>query len=153
MSDSIRLTGYYALLSYYSGLRFGDAVSFDYKKKVIEDSTGKRLVLYAAKNGEIVSIAFTKYIAEVVEFIKDKTITITNQDFNSNLKIITGIAEIAKDVSSHTGRHSFAMRCAELGMSIDDVQKLLGHNKRSSTEIYFRIKNRRLDDVMKKWEE
>lgn len=150
MTDYTRLIGYYSLLSYYTGLRFGDAVKFDYKKKVID---GNRIVLSTQKTGNMVSISFTKYIKEVVEYIKDRPITITNQEFNENLKIIRGIAGIGKDISSHTGRHSFAMRCAELGMSIDEVQKLLGHNKRTSTEIYFKIQNKRLDEAMSKWDE
>lgn len=152
MAAKLRLIGYYGLLSCYSGLRFGDAVKFDYKSKVIEDATGKRLVLYAQKNGEIVSISFTKYIGEVVEYIKDKPLKISNQKFNVNVKSLAKIAEIDKDFSSHAFRHSFAMRCAELGMAIDDVQKLMGHRQRKSTEIYFKIKGKRLDDAMKKWD-
>jgi integrase len=152
MSDYMRLIGYYYLLSFYSGLRFSDTTTFDYKKKVTEDTTGKRLVLYATKNGEIVSIAVNKYISEVIEYLRGKPIVITNQEFNDAVKSLASIADIEKDISSHTGRHSFAMRCAELGMNIDDVQKLLGHGQRKSTGIYFRIKNKRLDDVMKKWE-
>lgn len=153
LTEFTRTCGYYALLSFYSGLRFGDSLNFDYSKKVIEDTTGRRLVLYAAKNTEIVSIAFTSYISEIVDHIKDKPLKTTNQEFNAEIKKIVGMAEINKpDISSHSFRHGFAMRLAELGVGIDDVQKLLGHNKRSSTEIYFRIKNKRLDEAMKKWE-
>lgn len=152
MTDSLRLIGYYGLLSCYAGLRFGDVVKFDYSKKVIEDSTGRRLVLYAAKNGEIVSIAFTSYITEVVEYIKERPIKITNQEFNVGVKSLRAIAGIEKDFSAHSFRHSFAMRLAELGISIEDAQKLMGHNKRSSTEIYYRVKSARLDAAMKKWE-
>lgn len=152
MTDYMRLIGYYSLLSAYSGLRYGDAVKFDYSKKVIETATGKRLLLYAAKNGEIVSIAFTSFITEVVEYIRDKPITITNQEFNRGVASLRSIAEITKEISSHSFRHTFACRCAELGMSIDDVQKLLGHNKRSSTEIYFKIRPARLDGAMALWE-
>lgn len=151
MTEYLRLIGYYSLLSCYAGLRFFDCVNFNYSKKVIEDSNGKRLILYAAKNGEIVSIAFTKYINEIVEYIKDKPIKITNQEFNAGLKSLRAIAEITKDFSAHACRHGFAMRLAELGISIEDAQKLMGHNKRSSTEIYYRVKSARLDAAMQKW--
>lgn len=152
MNDHLRLIGYYSLLSAYSGLRYGDSVKFDYSKKVMETDTGRRLLLYAAKNGEIISIAFTTYISEVVDFIRDKPIVITNQEFNRGVGSLRAIAGIDKDISSHSFRHTFAMRCSELGMSIDDVQKLLGHNKRSSTEIYFKVRNKRLDEAMQKWD-
>lgn len=153
LSDTLKLTGYYALLSYYTGLRFSDAVKFDYNKKVIDDATGRRLVLYAQKNNEIVSIKFNKYVAEVVDYLRDKPIRTTNQDFNANIKRVCASAKVYKeDISAHSFRHGFAMRCAELGAGIDEVQRLLGHNKRSSTEIYFRIRDKRTDDVMDKWE-
>ena len=152
ITEYVKTIGYYCLLSYYGGLRFGDAVKFDYSKKVIEDTTGKRLLLYAQKNGEIVSIGFNRYINEVVEYVKDRPLKITNQEYNRAIKSLVSIAGITKvDISSHAFRHGFACRCAELGMSIDEVQKLLGHNKRSSTEIYFKIKNKRLDEAMKLW--
>lgn len=152
LNDNLKLVGHYCLLSYYTGLRFADAVKFDYDKKVIEDTTGRRLVLYAQKNGEIVSIGFNKYIADITDYLRDKPINISNQEYNANIKLLCASAKIYKQVSSHDFRHGFAMRCAELDMSIDEVQKLMGHNKRSSTEIYFRIKNKRLDEAMQKWD-
>ncbi len=152
LSGRNKLVGYYTLLSYYTGLRFGDAVNFKYAEQVIEDKSGKRIILYATKNGEIVSIKFNSYIEEVVEYIKDKPITITNQEFNDILKIVGAAAGLKKSISSHTARHSFAMRCAELGISIERTQKLMGHIQRQSTEIYYRVKNTSLDEEMKKWE-
>jgi len=152
LPEHTKLIGYYALLSYFSGLRFSDAVSFDYSKKVIEQAGGNRIVLNTKKTGEIVSIIFTSHITEIVDYIRDKPLNITNQEFNEHIKIIKTVAGIEKDISSHSFRHGFAVRCTELDMSIDEVQKLLGHNKRQTTEIYFRILDKRLDDAMKKWE-
>lgn len=151
LPEDLKLIGYYSLLSCYSGLRFSDATRFAYDKFVIEDSRGKRLLLYAKKNGEIVSMPFTKEIAEVVEYIKDRPISITNQEFNRYLKVIGKSAKLKKVLKSHIFRHSFAMRCAELGMSEETVQHLLGHKDRKSTRIYFRIKNNRVDLEMEKW--
>lgn len=151
MEDSTRLVGYYALLSYYSGLRFGDAIKFKYSDKVTEDSTGKRLMLYAEKNGEIVSISFNKYIEEVTDYLRDKPIDIDNQTFNDTLETIRGMTKIRKNITSHTGRHSFGMRCAELDISIERTQKLMGHIQQKSTSIYYRVKNKSLDQEMQKW--
>lgn len=152
LSDQLKQIGHYALLSYYTGLRFSDAIKFDYSKKVTQDTTGRRLVLYAQKNGQIVSIKFNKYIAEVVDYIKDHPLSITNQEYNASLKILCASSKVYKDVSSHDFRHGFGMRCAELEIHIEEVQRLMGHKKRSSTEIYYRIKNARLDNSMKAWE-
>lgn len=141
------------MLSCCSGLRFGDVCRFSYETFVIKDSNGERLILSAKKNEEIVSIAFTKDIALIVGLLKgDDRLKTTTQEYNRSLKVTGGMAGIKKNLTSHVGRHTFGMRCAELGMSIDETQKLMGHRDRDSTAIYYRIKNARLDDAMKAWD-
>lgn len=152
LSSQHRTLGYYFLLSCCAGFRFGDCIRFNYDTYVTHTADGPRLILRTTKAGEIVSIAFTPDIAEVVEYIKDKPVKISNQDFNRQLKVIGSIAGIKKPLKSHMGRHTFAMRLAELGFSEDDAQHLLGHRDKKSTKIYFRIKNTRLDAELKtKW--
>lgn len=151
LAADVKLIGYYAMLIYYSGLRFSDAVKFDYSRKVTDSNGTRRLILHTQKTNEIVSVKFNKYIDEVVDFIRDKPLNIPNQLFNEKLKTACGAAKI-KSHSSHSFRHGFAMHCCELGAGIDEVQRLMGHNKRSSTEIYFRMRDARTDEVMDKWE-
>ena len=150
-ADDHAIVGYYFLLSCFSGLRFGDCINFSYNKYVTTDSTGERLILSTEKSGEIVSIAFTEHIREVVTHIKERPLSLTNKAFNLILKVVGYSAGITKPLKSHMGRHTFAMRLAELGFSIDDAQKLLGHKDKKSTQIYFKIKNIRLDKEMEKW--
>lgn len=151
-TDHLRLVGYYFLLSCYSGLRYSDAIRFNYDSFVVKGNKGERLLLYAQKNKEPISMPFTPQIREVVSYIKDKPLDLSNQKFNDALKLISGLADLAKPLNSHMGRHSFAMHCAELGMSEEAVQHLLGHKDRKSTRIYFRIKNTRVDLEMEKWQ-
>ena len=65
-----------------------------------------------------------------------------DQTFQRALKRAAWQAAIAKPVSSHTLRHSFATHLMEAGYDIRTVQELLGHKDVSTTMIYTHVLNR-----------
>ena len=68
--------------------------------------------------------------------------------FRKALQAAKKKADIAKRVTSHTLRHSFATHLLESGTNIRVVQKLLGHSDVKTTEIYTHVLQQNLDRVV-----
>lgn len=147
-SNIIKRTAYWFLLACYTGLRYSDIVNFDHKKAVREG----RLVLYTQKTGEIVSIKITKNIQRLLDITQNLGPVYTNQKTNQYLKSVAHLANIDKKVTFHMARHTFAVQCANRGISQEVASKLLGHSDLKTTSIYYKITNQRLDEEMQKWE-
>lgn len=80
--------------------------------------------------------------------VQDKEISCATAYINKNLKLIATKAEIAKNVSFHISRHTWATRALTKGVSIDKVSKLMGHANIKETQIYAKIVNSELDKAM-----
>ena len=77
----------------------------------------------------------------------------SNQNLNDALKKIAAHCNIAKDLSFHIARHTFATTVTlSNGVPIESVSKMLGHRRIATTQHYAKIIDKKVGEDMDKLE-
>ncbi len=150
--------------AYATGMRVTEIISLNMEDVNLEEgyvickSSSKQRTIPL---GTLSLKALKEYVENAREYlIKDDTTTalfvningrrLTRQGFWKIIKYYKEQAHIAKDITPHVLRHSFATHLLQNGADLKAIQTMLGHSDISSTQIYMQFQDEGLKDVYKK---
>ena len=146
---------------YATGVRVGELVSI----KVSDINLNDRSIKILGKGNKERYVSFGDYCDEILnKYLDDGYLLLNKKDskylfFNKNggeltergvRYILDGIINkttISKKISPHMIRHSFATHLLNEGCDLLSVQKLLGHDSISATQVYTHVSTERIKDV------
>lgn len=140
------------LFQCYTGLAYADMMAIDYQND-IEERDGRMILSDRRKKTEtdyfIILLTPAIRILEKYDYNLPK---LSNQKYNDALKAVSLLAGV-KDLTSHMGRHTFAVWALNKGIPIEVVSKILGHTNIKTTQIYAKIVQSSVIDAFGKLEE
>ena len=137
-----------------TGLRVAELANL---KKDNIDWQGHRLMIYG-KGGPYGSrtkrriIPLSDRIQPLIEghFALNDTIGMTARTIQNIVKDVANRARISRPVSPHVLRHTFSVAAVQKGISLPSLQRLLGHDRLTTTEIYLNLSP---EDVVREFRE
>lgn len=156
LSDKLKDVLVSFLFSCYTSIRFSDIskltreniegnfISFT-QQKTIKETNRKIMVPITQRAQSIIDRFGTK------ESQKSLFRTISNQKANDYLSILIERSKINRKITFHCARHTFAMTALNFGMEMEYLQKIMGHAKISTTQIYGKYKKEILLEMSQKY--
>lgn len=157
------VTGIATKLLLTTGIRVGELVKIDIEDLVLSDCSLKiqgkgnrqRLVyLFEPKLNQAIELYLAIRLTRATEtkklFITEAGIPFTTQKTRLLLGNLASNAGIERRITPHMLRHTTATQLLEAGLDIRYVQKLLGHQSISTTEIYTHVTDHGLRTALKR---
>ena len=135
-------------LSEVKNLRLED-LDYDRKQIFIKAAKGKkdRYTLLSEKLKTILNEYITIYSPEKYLFESPEKGKYSARSIQVIFKRAAVLADVKKQVTIHTLRHSFATHLLENGTNLRYIQELLGHSSSKTTELYTHITSKGMNAV------
>lgn len=78
---------------------------------------------------------------------------ISIQQYNMQLKVLATFAGLNRPLTSHMGRHTFAVLSLNRGVKIENLAKMMGHTDIKTTQIYAQVLNSEVEKEFERLEE
>ncbi len=165
--DGLQIVRDMFVFSCYTGLAFADICQLS-DNHIVNDIEGEKWIEMVRKktanfSGKNFYVLLLPEAIELIKKYKDHpaaaaTETIfpiySNQATNRYLKIISKAAELKFELTYHVARHTFATTVTlENGVPMESVSKMLGHSSIRTTQIYSKVKKKKVSADMKELRE
>ncbi len=155
--DRISRVRDFFVFSCYTGLAYADVKKL--KRSEIERFEGRLWIrTKRQKTGGMTNVPLLNKPIQILEKYTDLDVLnandpvipiLSNQKMNAYLKELADLCGIAKPLSFHTARHTFATTVTMMnGVPMETVSKMLGHKNLKSTQHYARIVDQKVGQDM-----
>lgn len=135
-----------------TSLRLGDLFFGEGYLRVVGKGDKQRIVPVSAAARDKIQLYMEfrrpKRSSEPILFLNNRGTPLTRVMVFNIIRGAAHNANISKQISPHTLRHSYATHLLEGGANIREVQDLLGHESIVTTEIYTHLDSKRLGQVI-----
>jgi site-specific recombinase XerD len=141
---------------YASGLRVGEIINlklsdfnFNRKQLHIKNAKGRkdRYTTIAESLFPLIKNYYNTYKPKVYFIENPKGGKYSPESIRAFLRQSTKIAEINKNITPHSLRHSYATHMLEQGIDIRYIQELLGHSRPETTMLYTHVARKDLQEI------
>ena len=147
------------LFSCYTGYAFVDACKLT-RRNIVTGNDGEIWIITDRTKSKIeASVPLLPQAIAIIEKYENHPVCVSenrllpmksNQKMNAYLKEIAALCGIEKNLTTHTARHTFATTVTlQNDVPIETVSKMLGHTKITTTQIYARVKRKKISQDMK----
>ena len=150
LQDHLQVTCMFFLVSCFTAMRISDVLKLG--DKMLKEGKLIYMPKKTRKQEKVIKINMTtvsmRLISDVLRFRREGGVIKKQQNINEDLKKIAAAAGITMNLTFHVSRHTFATTFLRLGGSLETLQRIMGHAKMATTQIYAHMIDERIEKEM-----